>query len=161
MSQEYGFDINATGNVTSHGWAIGGDYSIGKGWHAGGNVSFNKLLSEDDLVKQGFRSAYNTPEYKTNFTVSNRDIIKNFGFSAAVKWQDAFKWESAFSQIAGNVVPSFVTVDAQVSYKLSSMKSMIKVGGSNIMNKRYITSFGNPNLGALYYISITFDEFLN
>lgn len=161
LSQEYGFDINATGNVTSHGWAIGGDYSIGKGWHAGGNISFNKLLSEDDLVKQGFRSAYNTPEYKTNFTVSNRNIIKNFGFSAAFKWQDAFKWESAFSQIAGNVVPSFVTVDAQVSYKLTSMKSMIKVGGSNILNQRYVTSFGNPNLGALYYISITFDEFLN
>jgi iron complex outermembrane receptor protein len=160
-SQEYGFDINADGQVKSHGWAIGGDYSVGKGWHLGGNVSFNKLLSEKDLVAHGFRSAYNTPEYKTNFTLSNRSIVKNLGVSVALKWQDAYKWESAFSQIAGNVVPSFTTVDAQISYKISSMKSILKVGGSNIFNKRYVTSFGNPSLGSLYYISISFDEFLN
>jgi len=41
------------------------------------------------------------------------------------------------------------------------MKSILKVGGSNIFNKRYVTSFGNPSLGSLYYISISFDEFLN
>lgn len=161
LTQEYGFDVNASGNVTSHGWAVGGDYSLGQGWHVGGNISYNKLLSEKELVDQGFRAAYNTPEYKTNLNISNRNVIKNLGFSAALKWQDAYKWESAFSQIAGNVVPSFTTVDAQISYKLSSMKSMVKIGGSNIFNKRYTTSFGNPTIGSLYYISITFDEFLN
>lgn len=161
LSQEYGFDINADGNVTAHGWAVGGDYSMGQGWHLGGNVSFNKLLSEDDLVAQGFRSAFNTPEYKTNINISNRNVIENLGFSIALKWQDAYKWESAFSQVRGNVVPSFTTVDAQISYKLPSMKSIIKLGGSNIFNQRYTTSFGNPSIGSLYYLSITFDEFLN
>ncbi|MFY0654233.1 MAG: TonB-dependent receptor [Cyclobacteriaceae bacterium] len=161
LSQEYGYDINASGNVTSHGWAVSGDYSVGKGWHVGGNIAFNKLLSEKDLVDQGFRAAYNTPEYRTNFTVSNREIIKNLGFSASMRWQDAFKWESAFSQVRGNVVPSFTTVDAQVSYKLPQFKSILKLGGSNILNERYVTSFGNPTMGALYYLSITFDEFLN
>ena len=161
LSQEYGFDINADGEVTSHGWALGGDYSVGQGWHVNGNISFNKLLSEKRLVEQGFRSAFNTPKYKTNLSVSNRNITENLGFSVAVKWQDAFKWESAFSQVAGNVVPSFTTVDAQVSYKVSSMKSIFKLGGSNIFNKRYTTSFGNPSMGSLYYVSITFDQFLN
>lgn len=161
LSQEYGFDINADGNVTAHGWAVGGDYSMGQGWHLGGNISFNKLLSEDDLVAQGFRSAFNTPEYKTNVNISNRNVIENLGFSIALKWQDAYKWESAFSQVRGNVVPSFTTVDAQISYKLPSMKSIVKIGGSNIFNERYTTSFGNPSIGSLYYLSITFDEFLN
>jgi outer membrane receptor protein involved in Fe transport len=161
LSQEYGFDINADGNVKSHGWAVGGDYSMGKGWHLGGNITFNELLSEKDLVDQGFRSAFNTPKYKTNVNISNRSIAKNLGFSVAFKWQDAYKWESAFSQVRGNVVPSFTTVDAQISYKVPSIKSVFKLGGSNIFNERYTTSFGNPSIGSLYYVSITFDEFLN
>ena len=157
-TQEFGFDINANGNVTSQGWALGLNYALGQGYNLGGNVSFNQLISQDDLLEQGFRASYNTPEYKANLTIGNRDIGGGFGFNVAYKWQDAFLWESAFGR---GVIPAFQTVDAQVSYKLPSIKTILKVGGSNIFNERYTTSFGNPSLGSLYYISLTFDEFLN
>lgn len=157
-TQEYGFDINANGNVTAQGWALGLNYSLGGGYNLGGNVSFNELISQQDLLDQGFRASYNTPEWKTNLTFGNRNVGNGFGFNVSYKWQDAFLWESAFGR---GVIPSFQTVDAQISYKLPSIKTVLKVGGSNIFNERYTTSFGNPSLGSLYYISLTFDEFLN
>jgi len=48
-----------------------------------------------------------------------------------------------------------------VSYKVKAMKSTFKLGGSDIFNKRYVLNYGGPTLGAIYYISITFDQLMN
>ncbi|WP_420582627.1 TonB-dependent receptor [Reichenbachiella sp.] len=156
--QNYGFDTNADGDIKSHGWGLQADYSLGGGYTASGNVAYNELLDDEDLVAQGFRSSYNTPKYRFNMSLANRNVVENFGFSLAYRWQQAFYWDSSFGQ---GVIPAFGTVDAQLSYKLSNIKSVVKIGGSNIFNNRYTTSFGNPRMGAIYYVSITFDEFLN
>ena len=156
--QEYGFDTNADGNVTSHGWAGGLDYSLPRGFRLTGNVSWNKLIDQQDLIDQGFRSSYNTPEWRTNLSFANREVIDNLGFNITWRWQDAFFWEASFG---AGVIPAFSTVDAQVSYKVSSIKSIFKLGAQNILDEKYTTGFGNPTMGAMYYISVTFDEFLN
>ncbi|MFT6036505.1 MAG: iron complex outermembrane receptor protein, partial [Marivirga sp.] len=59
------------------------------------------------------------------------------------------------------VIPAFGTADVQVSYKMPEIKSMIKLGASNLLNTYYIQSFGAPRIGAIYYVSITFDQFMN
>ncbi|MEO9965083.1 MAG: TonB-dependent receptor [Reichenbachiella sp.] len=156
--QNYGFDTNADGDIKSHGWGLQADYSLGGGYTASGNVAFNELLDDDELVAQGFRSAYNTPKYRANLSLSNRNVVENVGFNVAWRWQQAFFWESSFG---AGVIPAFGTLDAQVSYKVPSIKSVVKLGGSNVLNRRYTTSFGNPRMGAIYYVSITFDQFLN
>ena len=94
----------------------------------------------------------------TNIKFANRNVTDNFGFAINYRWQDAFIWESSTGK---GVIPAFGTLDAQVSYRLENLKSVLKLGGSNILNERYITSFANPNIGAIYYLSITFDEFFN
>ena len=156
--QEYGFDINADGIVESHGWGVQLDYSLNGGYRIGGNVSYDDLLDDKDLIEQGFRAEYNTPKYKYNVSFANREVIENLGFNVKWRWQQAFFWDSSYGT---GVIPEFGTLDAQVSYKLTNMKSILKLGGSNVLNKRYTTSFGNPRMGALYYVSLTFDEFLN
>ncbi|MEM6840762.1 MAG: TonB-dependent receptor [Bacteroidota bacterium] len=157
-TQRFGFDINTDGTVDAHGFAVGLDYSLDKGYTLGGNVAFNQLLDQDDLIRQGFQAQYNTPEWRYNIQFANRKLTDNLGFNLVWRWQDAFLWESPFGQ---GIIPAFQTLDAQVSYKLPSLKSILKIGGSNVLNERYTTSFGNPRMGAIYYISITFDEFLN
>ncbi|MEM9831069.1 MAG: TonB-dependent receptor [Bacteroidota bacterium] len=157
-TQRFGFDINTDGTVDAHGFAVGLDYSLDKGYTLGGNVAFNQLLDQDDLIRQGFQAQYNTPEWRYNIQFANRKLTDDLGFNLVWRWQDAFLWESPFGQ---GIIPAFQTLDAQVSYKLPSLKSILKIGGSNVLNERYTTSFGNPRMGAIYYISITFDEFLN
>lgn len=156
--QRYGFDVNYDGDVNAQGWAIGAEYSLPKGYILGGNISYNQLQNQDELLAQGFNAFFNTPEYRYNIKFANRKITEKLGFNIVYRWQDAFFWESSFGE---GVVPTFGTVDAQVSYKIPSIKSILKVGGSNILNERYTTSFGNPRVGALYYVSLTFDEFFN
>ncbi|XWN37744.1 MAG: TonB-dependent receptor [Balneola sp.] len=158
VTQEFGFDINADGTVESQGFGVSMDYSLDGGYKIGGNVAYNELISEDDLKAQGFRSSYNTPKWRYNVRIENRNFIENAGFNLVYRWQDAYFWDSSFGD---GVVPAYGTLDAQISYKLPSYNTILKIGGSNIMNERYETSFGNPTLGAIYYFSLTFDQFLN
>lgn len=157
-TQRYGFDTNADGHIKSQGWGLQVDYSIFKSYKIGGNVAFNELISEQDLIDQGFTADFNTPEYRYNVSLSNRSLTKTIGFNLTYRWQEAFYWASSFGS---GVVPDFGTLDAQVSFKVPSIKTTIKVGGSNILNERYSTSFGNPTLGGVYYVQLNFDQFFN
>ena len=87
-----------------------------------------------------------------------RKLTDNLGFNVAWRWQEAFLWESSFGTA---VIPAFGTLDAQVSYKIPDLKTVVKVGGSNVLNERFTTSFGNPRQGAIFFIQLNFDEFLN
>ncbi|HNP20410.1 MAG TPA: TonB-dependent receptor [Fulvivirga sp.] len=140
--------------VTSQGAVLGLTYSLPRNYTIGGNYNWNKLNTE---ITQGF-SEFNTPEHKFNLSFANRKVTDKLGFNVTYRWQDKFLWESSF---ATGEVPAFSTVDAQVSYKLSGLKSILKLGGSNILNKMYIQSLGGPNIGAIYYLSITFDQLMN
>lgn len=142
-------------NVRAHGAAIGITYNLPKNYSISGNYNFNQLLTGlDPNLLLGF----NTPEHKTNIMFGNRKLTRNLGFNVAYRYQSGFFWESSF---AVGDVPEFHNVDAQVSYKVSNLKTIVKLGGSNILNNRYIMNFGGPTLGAIYYLSITFDELLN
>ena len=155
-TQRYGFDINADGVVESQGWALQLDYSLPSNFQISGNVAFNELISQQDLLDQGFQAAFNTPRYRYNIQFSNRKVTDRIGFNLAWRWQQAFLWESA---IGVGVIPEFQTLDAQISYKIPDWKSTVKIGASNLFNERYTTSFANPSLGGIYYIQVTFDEF--
>ena len=41
-----------------------------------------------------FVTGFNTPEWSTNLSFGNREIVKNIGFNIVWRWQDAFLWES-------------------------------------------------------------------
>ncbi len=140
--------------VTSQGAVLGLTYSLPKNFVVGGNYNWNRLNTE---ITQGL-SEFNTPEHKFNLNFGNRKLIDNLGFNLTYRWQESFIWESSF---AIGEVPSYSTVDLQFSYKMSKLKSVLKVGGSNILNEYYIQSLGGPNIGAIYYVSVTFDELMN
>lgn len=142
--------------ITSQGAVIGLTYSLLRGYTLGGNYNWNVLQKAP--ASKDFYSEFNTPEHKVNLSFGNRKVTNNFGFNVNMRWQSAFEWQSSFTVPANGMVPSYTTVDAQLSYKISSLKSVVKVGGSNILNNRYIQSLGGPTIGALYYISLTFDE---
>jgi len=157
-TQRFGQDVNADGVVKAHGFAVGLDYAAGRGYTIGSNVTFNQLISEDDLRDQGFSAGFNTPEWRYNISLRNRNVIENVGFNLTYRWQDAFVWESAFGE---GVIDAFGTLDAQVSYRIPQWRTIVKLSGQNVLNERYTTSFGNPSLGAVYMLSFTFDQFLN
>lgn len=146
---------NFNKQVVGAGAAFSADYILGRGYTVGGNYNWNKLLEGLD---ENFLNDFNTPEHKINVSFSNRKVTDKLGFNVAYRWQTSFRWEASFG--SGDV-PAIGTVDAQLSYKLSGMRSILKVGGSNLLNTRHVLNYGGPTLGAIYYVSLTFDELLN
>ncbi|MEJ5992787.1 TonB-dependent receptor [Pedobacter sp. Du54] len=146
---KFSVPVNLAGNVKSYGGAFGLDYLSGK-WTYNANASYNKIGD----TPTSFDNNFNTPEWRFNAGVGNKEIAKNVGFNIQYRWQDKFLWNSTFAR---GIVPSYSTFDAQVNLRVPAVKSMIKLGGSNILNKYYATSFGNPMVGAIYYVGLTYN----
>lgn len=155
--QRYGYNVNINDEVMTRGFGLGAEYSLGGGYNFGGNISNNTMVSLDNLVAQEYNVAFNTPEWRYNVSFSNRKLTKRLGFNVTYRWQEAYLWQSA---IGSGVIPAFGTMDAQVSYDIPSIKAKLKVGGSNITNERYTTSFANPQMGAIYYVQLNLNNIL-
>jgi len=147
---KFGVPVNAEGKVTSYGTALGIDYLIGK-YNLTGNISYNNIGD----IPVTYVNDFNTPKVRYNLGISNRNVVKNVGMNVSYRWQDAFYWNSSF---ASGDVPSFGTVDAQVNLKIPSVNGMIKIGASDLLNRYYITSYGNPEMGGMYYVGFTFNQ---
>lgn len=147
---KFGVPVNAAGDVTAYGAAVGLDYLMGN-FNLSGNVSYNQIGD----IPTTYVNDFNTPKVRYNLGIGNRNVIKNVGMNISYRWQDSFYWASSF---ASGAVPSFGTVDAQVNLKVPSVKGMIKIGASDIFNKYYITSYGNPEMGGMYYVGFTFNQ---
>ena len=141
--------------VTSYGWAIGLDYMTPVGILIRSNVACNKLLKTIDAP--GVEAGFNSPEYRANLSIGHHAILPNLGFNLNLHWQKSFLWESSFGAAK---IPAFATLDSHISYKISAIKTVFKLGGSNILNKYYTTSFGSAQIGALYYISFVYEDIL-
>jgi outer membrane receptor protein involved in Fe transport len=151
-SRSFGTVVNNPDKVKAYGFGFGVDY-LYKDFKISANASRDKLQeSTSDL-----QSEFNTPGYRFNVGVSNPNLYKNVGASVSYRYQGQYRWQSVF--IAGTV-PAFGTMDAQVNFRFPAQKLTMKFGGSNILNKYYRTNFGNPMVGAVYYVSFTFDQLM-
>lgn len=149
--------VNSAATVTSYGIGVGITYNLPRNFQLTGNYNYAQF-EEDKEQDPNFRAGFNTPQNKFNVGISNRKIAKNLGFNINYRWQDTFVWQSDFGTWS---VPEFGVLDAQVSYKLTSIRTMLKIGGSNLVGGDYRTNFGGPFVGQQFYISLTYDQFLN
>ena len=150
----YSVSVNQTADVKVNGWGASAEYLLPRNYSISGNI-YSDMIGD---LPVGFVSYFNTPKYRVNLTLNNSGFGKDnrFGFSAVYRWTDTFFYEGTFGV---GQIPSNQTLDAMVSYKLPKTKSLIKVGGTNIMNKYYRTGWGNPQIGGLYYISYGWNVF--
>ena len=146
---------NVDETVKSQGAVLGLDYNLPEGFLLSTNYNWNQLITDRE---DQFIFDYNTPEHKVNVSFGNRRLTEQLGFNLTYRWQEAFDWTSSF---ASGRVPDVSTFDAQVTYRLPDLNTVVKAGGSNIFNNRHFLNYGGPNLGAIYYVSFTFDQFLN
>ncbi|MEX2231815.1 MAG: TonB-dependent receptor [Cyclobacteriaceae bacterium] len=155
--QVYSPYANLAEEVTSVGVGLGVSYDFNP-FQVSGNYNYATFDDNRGPTSQ-FRAGFNTPENKLNVAVG-RAIRgdKNFGFNVNFRWQDEFLWQSDFGEA---MIPEFGALDAQLSYKLSSLYTVIKLGASNLLGGDFRTNFGGPFVGQQYFISVTFDEFLN
>ncbi|WP_207434268.1 TonB-dependent receptor [Sabulibacter ruber] len=146
---------NAKNKYNNYGSSLGITYNFYKKFTLSGNVNYNDIKTNEE--RDIFVTAFNTPNWITNVSFGNREIVKNLGFNVVWRWQDSFLWESP---LANGTVPAYQTVDAQVTFTVPESKITIKTGGTNIFNKRYIQYAAGPTIGGLYYVAVTLDGLL-
>ena len=149
---------NAADKVSAQSISAGITYMAEKGYQIGGNItwaSFNLLDANPNNVP-----AFNTPEYSANITFGNPNVYHTYGFQLSWHWQDAFDWYGTFNGMRPGRINAYSLLDLQFNKKLPKANGIIKIGGSNILNHQIYQSFGSPQIGAIYYVSFTFDGLL-
>jgi len=145
-TSNYSFVVNSPTTVKGVGWGLSGDYEFSSGYHVSANVSGDRLND----IPAGLITFFNTPKVRYNIGLSNDRLYKNTGFNIIWRWQDALLWEGTFGT---GTIPSYGTLDAQITWKFTHSKGQLKLGASNLLNRYYRSAFGNPEVGGLYYIS--------
>ena len=148
----YSISTNSTANVSTKGWGASVDYLLPN------RFVFTSSIYTDEIgdLPAGFISYFNTPTWRANFGFSHPGLLMNnrLGFNINLHYQDEVMYEGTF--VTGKI-SSFNTLDAVLTYRVPKIKSLIKLGGTNVMNKYYNTSYGSPAIGGLYYISFAYN----
>ena len=147
----YSTVLNSSTEVKTYGYGLGLDYQLPKNF----SLFFNGYSDVITDVPSGFADYFNTPKYRFNTGVANSGFGKKqkLGFNVMFRWQDSFEWQG---ELANGPIEAYGTIDAQVSYKMPKINSVIRLGGTNVTNQYYKTGYGNPEIGGLYYLSYGF-----
>ena len=145
---------NSSADVKSYGATFGLGTKVFGNFDLDGNYTYSKE-DFDQASAPDFRTSFNTPKHKVKISFGNTEVFTNFGFNLNYRWSDTYLWQGTFGD---GKVPAYSVLDAQVNYKVSSIKSIFKLGATNIGGNEYFTAFGTGHIGQQYYASITFNN---
>jgi outer membrane receptor protein involved in Fe transport len=144
--------VNSPTEVKTLGAGVSVEYNMRNGYFVNVNGSYDELGD----VPSGFITNFNAPNFRANASFGNTGFgpSKRVGFNLSYRWQDAFFYTTT---LANGTVPAYHNLDAQVSYRFPKIRSIARIGGTNILNQYYITAIANPSIGGLYYVSFAYN----
>lgn len=158
----YRISTNAETQVTTQGFNAGVSYHLASYYTLSGNYSWNVLNkkgTDDPIIP-----AFNTPEHKFNIGISGLGMpisvfgtrVRNLGFGINYKWIEGFVFEGS-PQFTG-AIPTYDLVDAQVNWTAERLGLTVKIGATNLLNKKQFQTYGGPRIGRLGYISFLYEN---
>lgn len=176
-------NFNNFNEIFVNGWGLGLEYVLPKGTSISGNYAnqvglitlrdnagnvrkdafgaeiVKRRMSEPEVSQVG-RNFFISPENRYNISVGNPKVTKSLGFNVSWRWTDEMWVEQGNTQ--GDIMlPSWSSLDAAISYRIPSLRTIVKVGASNLLNQYYAQGYGLAQIGGMYYVSLNFDEFIN
>ena len=144
--------VNSPEKVKTYGWGASVEWQLPANFVVTANASSDKIRD----VPSGFRAFFATPELRTVLGLANTGFGPQhlLGFNVNWRWQEGFFYENDFAQ---GDLPAYNVVDASISLKRPKIKSLVKLGATNLLNQYYRTAVGNPSIGGVYYISFAFN----
>jgi len=152
--QAYSTYTNSKADVNSYGASLGLSTKVLNGFDLSGSYTYTKQ-DFDQEAYPNFQTFFNTPEHKFKASFGHTDLFINFGFNLTYRFSDDYFWEATFGN---GIIPEFHVLDAQVNYKIPSLKSVIKLGATNLTGNEYYTAFGTGFIGSMYYASLTINN---
>lgn len=156
-TQIYRMVVNSSVPVFAVGYSFAINYYLSKKVSLMGNYNYNQMIDNPEFLKQDFVGAFNTPKHKFNIGFNAVKISKYFGINSNFRWVDQVYFKEYNKE---GMVSSYYNIDLMISYSIPKYKTMLKIGGTNVTNERYIQSLGAPTVGAVYYFSILVDDLI-
>ncbi len=152
--QPFNAYTNSLADITSYGVTAGVEAKVLGNFDLGVNYTFADF-DFDQASDPDFQPQFNTPKHKIKASFGNTALFENFGFNINYRWSDEFLWQNSF---ATGQIPSYSVLDAQVNYAVPSIKSVFKLGASNMLGDEYFTAVGTGFIGSQYYLSWTINN---
>jgi len=147
----YQLYTNTPLEIKSFGFGIGLSKKVFGNYDLGINYNYAEF-SFDQSADPSFQAGFNTPKNRVKASIGNEKLFKNFGINVSGRWNSAYLWESSF---ATGMIESATVVDAQINYAMPGLKSILKLGASNIGGKEYAQVLGAGYIGQQYFASWT------
>jgi outer membrane receptor protein involved in Fe transport len=142
---------NTDVEIKSLGFGLGVAYKLPANFDISGNYNYAQF-DFDQAKDPSFEAGFNTPKHRIKLSVGNEKLFKNFGFNVSGRWSSEYLWQSTF---VDGMIDEITVVDAQMNYTIPCLKSIIKVGATNLGGKEYTQVMGAGAIGQQYFASWT------
>ncbi|MEO6177873.1 MAG: carboxypeptidase-like regulatory domain-containing protein [Flavobacterium circumlabens] len=140
---------NTTAQITSLGFGVGLSKKVYKDFELGINYNYSQF-DFDQSEDPSFIAGFNTPKHRIKGSFGNAKVAKNLGFNVNVRWNTEYLWQSSFGD---GMIPENTVLDAQINYGIPKLKSVIKVGATNLFGKDYLQVVGAGMIGQMWFAS--------
>lgn len=142
---------NSKTEVTSFGFGLGASKKVYKNFEV--SLNYNHAQFDfDQAADPSFIPSFNTPRHRVKASIGNEKLFKNFGFNINGRWSDEYLWQSSF---ADGIIPAITVFDAQVTYAIPAIKSVLKLSAANLGGGDYLQVIGAGRIGQQYLVSLT------
>jgi outer membrane receptor protein involved in Fe transport len=138
---------NADKAVTTQGIVAGIDYLLTKKLNFNANYTYSHI-NEADVP--GLILGFNTPTHKFNVG-ANGEPTKLLSYQLNYRYNTGYTY---FMPIDEGFIEAFGTVDGQINYRLSALKSTLRVGGTNLLNANAVQVYGAAPISRVVYVGV-------
>ncbi|MBN8640628.1 MAG: TonB-dependent receptor [Flavobacteriales bacterium] len=147
----YQLYTNTNVEIKSLGFGVGVSRKVYKNFELSANYNYAEF-DFDQAKDPSFEAGFNTPKHRVKASLGNEKLFKNFGFNVSGRWNSEYLYQSSF---ADGMISEATVIDAQINYSIPALKSVIKLGASNLGGKEYRQILGAGAIGSQYFASLT------
>ena len=150
----FSIDGNVDEEVSSYGLSVSVNQVLTNKIGMNMSYEFNDLDYTPSSENSLFETAFNTPKHRFKVSFVGQKINDNIGFNVSLRSNSEYEYQASFID---ETIEANTVIDAQVSFNLDSLNTVLKVGGTNIGGNDYVSLVGSGMIGQMFYTSLTFN----
>ena len=150
----FSIDGNVDEEVSSYGLSVAVNQALSQKIGMNMSYEYNDLDYTPSSATSLFETAFNTPKHRFKVSVVGQKINDNIGFNVSLRSNSEYEYQASFID---ETIEANTVIDAQVSFHLDSLDTVLKIGGTNIGGDDYVSLVGSGMIGQMFYTSLTFN----
>jgi outer membrane receptor protein involved in Fe transport len=150
----FSIDGNIDEEVSSYGLSVAVNQALTNKIGMNMSYEYNDLDYTPSSENSLFEPSFNTPKHRFKVSVVGQNLNDNIGFNVSLRSNSEYEYQASFID---ETIEANTVIDAQVSFNLDGINSVLKVGGTNIGGDDYVSLVGSGMIGQMFYTSLTFN----